>query len=490
VSAPAAMLAPLLLLAQIAGPAPPAVTAAPGIADASAAAPAAPGAPAAAVVPAAAATRVSAATPAAAPAREEPEVPAVNPAPTAGLAVPFAPDELARILRHSPLPAAPLDPTNAVSDDPRAARLGQALFFDARFSADGNVSCASCHAPERAFADGRVLAQGVGEASRHAPALWNVADNRWYFWDGRADSLWAQALGPLENPVEHATSRLAVVRTLAADEELRRAYQNLFGQLPELSQAARALPAARPVPEDGSAPEHLAWLSLPAEERRAIDLVFSHVGKCLAAYVRLIRSDHSPFDVFVEGLRDGDPAKLAALSPSAQRGLQIFTGRGNCRSCHSGPNFTDREFHSVRVPSASKALGRDPGRYAGITKVLTDPFNGLGEFSDDRGAAARDKLAFLDTRTSNQGQFKTPSLRNVAVTAPYMHQGQLATLRDVLRHYSTFDDAFDPLKGHFEQTLQPLDLTAQETDDLLAFLESLTDIGLDPALMSPPPSPR
>jgi len=406
------------------------------------------------------------------------------------LAVPFAPDELARILRHSPLPPAPLDPTNAVSGDPRAARLGQFLFFDTRFSANGKVACATCHVPEKAFADGRSLAQGVGDATRHSPALWNVAGNRWFFWDGRADSLWAQALGPLENPVEHGTSRLAVVRALEADEELRRAYQNLFGQLPELSELARTLPAARPVPDDSKAPEHVAWLSLLPEERRAIDIVFSNVGKCIAAYQRLIRSDRAPFDVFVEGLRDGDPAKLAALSPAAQRGLQLFTGRGNCRNCHSGPDFTDMEFHSVRVPSASKSLGRDPGRYTGITRVLTDPFNGLGEFSDDRGDTAREKLSFLDNRTSNQGQFKTPSLRNVAVTAPYMHQGQVASLRDVLHHYSEFENAFDPLKGHFELTLQPLHLTEQETDELLAFLESLTDTGLDPALMTQPSSPR
>jgi cytochrome c peroxidase len=410
--------------------------------------------------------------------------------PANGLAVPFTPEELAHILRQSPLPPAPLDPTNAVSGDARAAHFGQFLFFDTRLSGNGQVSCATCHAPASAFADGRSLAHGIDDAVRHAPALWNVADNRWFFWDGRADSLWAQALGPLENPVEHGSNRLEIVRTLQRDPELRRAYQNLFGQLPELSAAAAALPAARPVPDDSKAPEHVAWLSLAPEERRAIDVVFSNVGKCLAAYVRLIRSDRAPFDVFVEGLRDGDPGKLAALSLSAQRGLQLFEGRGNCRMCHSGPDFTDKEFHSVRVPSPSKALGRDPGRYTGVTKVLTDPFNGLGEFSDDRGEAAREKLAFLDTRTVNQGQFKTPSLRNVAVTAPYMHQGQLATLRDVLRHYSEFDDAFDPLKGHFEQTLQPLHLTAQETDDLLAFLDSLTDTQLDPALTVQPSAPH
>jgi cytochrome c peroxidase len=145
----------------------------------------------------------------------------------------FAPEEVRALLKLSPLPSPPADPTNRFADDPRAARLGQWLFFDKRLSAGGTVSCASCHQPERAFSDGKHFGEIEGEAGkvqdRHTPSLFNVAYNRWFFWDGRADSLWAQALRPLEEPREHATSRLAIAHALARDPDLKRAYEETFG---------------------------------------------------------------------------------------------------------------------------------------------------------------------------------------------------------------------------------------------------------------------
>lgn len=383
----------------------------------------------------------------------------------------FTPAELALILELSPLPPPPPDPTNRFADDPRAQRLGQFLFHDTRLSSNGQVACATCHPADRHLADGRPFAEGLATADRHTPALWNVAHNRWLFWDGRADSLWAQALQPIENPVEMGFSRLGVLQLFASDAALRGAYEDLFGPLP-------------PVPD---APADSALL--PAGDWPAIDAFYANVGKAIAAHERRFASDAAPFDTFVSGLRDGDPAKLAALSPAAQRGLRLFVGRGQCDLCHSGPNFTDMEFHSTRVPLARKDLRRDSGRHAGIEKLLSNPFNGAGPHSDDP-AAGHAKLDFLTTRTDLIGQFKTPSLRNVAVTPPYMHAGQFATLRDVLRHYSTFENAFDHTPGHFERMLEPLNLTEGETEDLLAFLESLTDVELDPALLAAPAGPR
>jgi cytochrome c peroxidase len=382
----------------------------------------------------------------------------------------FTPAELASILEHSPLPPPPSDPTNRVESDPRAQRLGQFLFFDPRLSANGAVSCATCHQPDRAFSDGLQFAQGLDTATRHTPALWNVAHNRWYFWDGRADSLWAQAAQPIENPVEMGSTRLAVLRLFTEDADLRAAYTDLFG----------------PPPPPPAAPDAAL---LPADDWAPVDAFFANVCKAIAAYSRLLVSDHAPFDTFVAGLRDGDPRKLAALPPPAQRGLQLFVGRGQCHLCHSGPNFTDLEFHSTRVPLARKDLRRDSGRLTGIDKVRNDPFNGAGSFSDapDTG---REKLEFLATGPGYIGQFKTPSLRNVALTAPYMHAGQLATLRDVLVHYSEFADAFDHDPGHFERMLVPLHLTDTELADMQAFLESLSDTALDPALLAAPPGPR
>jgi cytochrome c peroxidase len=393
------------------------------------------------------------------------------PAPGAPELLDFTPDELAAVLEHSPLPPPPPDPTNRWADDPRAQRLGQFLFHDTRLSANGQVACATCHPADKHLADGLQFAQALGTAERHTPALWNVAHNRWLFWDGRADSLWAQAVQPIENPVEMGFSRLGVLRLFAADAELRGAYEDLFGPLP-------TVPAA---PPDAAL--------LPAGEWPAVDAFYANVAKAIAAHERRFTSDRAPFDVFVEGLRDGDPAKLAALPPAAQRGLRLFVGRGHCNLCHSGPNFTDMEFHSTRIPLARKDLRRDSGRNTGIEKLQADTFNGAGPHSDDP-ATGRAKLDFLHTRADFIGQFKTPSLRNVAVTAPYMHAGHFATLRDVLHHYSTFETTFDHTPGHFERMLTPLNLTDGETDDLLAFLESLTDVDLPTEVLVAPAGPR
>jgi cytochrome c peroxidase len=220
---------------------------------------------------------------------------------------------------------------------------------------------------------------------------------------------------------------------------------------------------------------------MSAADQDAINRVFANLGKAIAAFERRIVSRRSPFDRFAEGLRDGDPEKLRALSPPAQRGLRTFVGRGNCRLCHSGPNFTDGEFHSVGVPERASYV--DYARLRGIHEVVRDPFNGIGPYSDDRSAGP---VRFLP-RETHQGhnQFKTPTLRNVAETAPYMHNGSFPTLEAVVRFYSTREGARFS-RHHTESILRPLDLTGREVADLVAFLESLTGEPLDPALTRPP----
>lgn len=391
--------------------------------------------------------------------------------------------ELAR--EFSPLPDPPLDPTNAVDGDPAAAALGKALFFDPRFSADGAVSCATCHDPELGWADGRRLAKGVAHHPRHSMTLWNAAYNRWFFWDGRKDSLWSQALGPLEDAREHGSSRLEVAHAIAADPELARAYTEVFGALPELSDGTRFPAAGRPVAEQPRHPHQIAWDTMSERDQRAVNRVFANFGKAVAAFQRGIVSRRAPFDVFVEGLGDGDPRKLAALSASAQRGFAVFAGKGACHVCHDGPTFSDLEFHTNRVPTAE---GVDPGRALGVLQLKADPFNGAGEFADDGGARAERKLAITPRGWHVPGEFKTPSLRNVAVTAPYMHEGQMATLEEVVRFYSTLEGAAPPdPKG--EKLIRAVQLSEQEQADLIAFLESLTDESLTPTLRAPPPSP-
>ena len=401
-----------------------------------------------------------------------------------GEGVEFTDAEVRRLVQHTGLGAPPPDPTNAWADDERAARLGQRLFFDARLSSNGRLSCASCHDAALGLADGKPLAEGLGTTSRHAPSLWNTAFQRWYFWDGRVDTLWGQAVQPLENPLELGSSRTALARRVALDDALRGEYEAVFGALPDALDADSLPEQARPVPEDPRHDHARAWAALAPERRAAVEAVAVRALKAIAAYERRLVSARAPFDVFAEGLRDGDAAKVAALSASAQRGAKLFVGRGRCRTCHSGPNFSDGEFHDIGIAPLGGGRATDSGRFGGLERLLADPFNSASAHSDDpQGEKAR-ALASLVVGPQSWGEYKTPSLRNVARTAPYMHQGQLATLEDVVHFYSTLEGML-PAGHHAESILLPLDLDEGERADLLAFLRSLTDEGLDPALLRP-----
>lgn len=432
----------------------------------------------------------------------------------------FTDQERARILQYAPLGPLPADPTNAVADDPGAARLGQQLFFEPRLSR-GGFSCASCHVPPHAFTDGKPVSEALAKGTRRTPSLLNVAYRRWLFWDGRKDTLWSQALSPIESDAEMGGSRLAVAHLIASDPELRAAYEALFGTLPDLGDRARFPPAGRPsasgangrsgaggangaavtttfavttgavVAAGSNDPLAAAWQGMRDEDRLAVDRVFTRAGKALEAYERRLVGKNSQFDRFLAELRAGKDG--ASLSEPARRGLRLFVGRGNCRVCHSGPDLSDGEFHDIGVPPAPGAAV-DSGRYGGIDELLADPFNARGPFADGKAAsasgapAAVDKLRGLRRQSEHWGQFKTPSLRNVAVRPPYMHQGQLASLRDVLRFYSTRDGAPAPGPAQ-ERLLVPLHLTDEETNDLLAFLESLTDEPIDDVLLFRPGDP-
>lgn len=386
---------------------------------------------------------------------------------------------VASLTRHALLPP---DPTNAVADDPRAAALGQFLFFDARLSPDGKFACATCHDPARAFADGEPLARGRVTLARNTPTLLDAARVRWLFWDGRADSLWSQALVPLESDDEMGTNRGRVAHHIASDPELKRAYESLFGVLPDLARVPRD---AGPLggAED---PRRRAWLALAKTERTAVERVFANVGKALAAYERRLLPSGSPFDENVARVRRGHES--TTYPEAARRGLVLFFGRANCRSCHVGPTFSDQEFHNIGVPARDGSSARDSARHGGITQLLRDPFNARGPYSDARDGESARELAQLDATPEVWAAWRTPSLRNVARTAPYMHQGQFATLRDVLEYYSTLKDSV-PVGHHGEKVLTPLNLTDSEIADLVAFLETLTDPELPAELLRAPSTP-
>lgn len=394
----------------------------------------------------------------------------------------LTPAEIRLASEFSPLPPPPDDPTNAVYQDAAAARLGHRLFFDERLSGPGDVSCATCHVPALDWADSRRLAKAIQHHPRHTMSLWNVAYNRWFFWDGRADTLWSQATQPFEDPREHGTDRLHVIHTFAADEAYVAQYREIFGEIPDFADPARFPAHARPVP---GVPDHelaVAWTKMREEDQLLATRVFVNLAKAIAAFERQIVSRRAPFDVFVEGLVESDADKLAAISTSAQRGFSLFVGKARCILCHDGPNFTDMEFHANRAPTGE---GVDPGRALGVMRLKDDPLNSLSTFADDGGALGRIKLSLPRGNWHIPGDFKTPTLRNVTRTAPYMHEGQFATLREVIEFYSTLENAAPPGR-HDEKILEAVHLTPLEIDDLLAFLDSLTDDQIAEELRRPP----
>ena len=298
-------------------------------------------------------------------------------------------------------------------DNPATAvkvALGERLFFDPLLSADGDTSCATCHVPDRAFTDGRPLAVGVyGRVGRrNVPTILNRGYGKSFFWDGRADSLEAQAADAIEGredlglPIEDAVTRLR------EDASYRAEFHDAFG----------------PRTADGSRSEASSHDEVNAEGSA---ITAERVTQALATFVR----SQMAGDSSVERFRSGD---RTALSPAAQRGAAVFASRGRCLGCHVAPLYTDEKFHNTGV-----SWGADPGR--------------------------REVTGY----ESDRGRFKTPSLRNVALTAPYMHDGSIATLEKVVEFYDRGGDAnpnLDPFIG-------PLHLTDREKVDLVAFLAAL-----------------
>jgi cytochrome c peroxidase len=368
------------------------------------------------------------------------------------------------------LESLPRDSTNRVADDRRAADLGRRLFFDTRLSSNGRVACSTCHQAERGFQDGIALANGVGTTARRTMPIAGVARSPFLFWDGRKDSLWAQALGPLESPVEHGGTRAQYAHVVADAYALD--YEQIFGALPDLSQVPRS---AGPVSDRGAAS---AWNALSGTQRDAVTRVFVNIGKAIAAYERGIEFGASRFDKYVAAITGGqsDPS---ILTDDEIAGLRLFVGRANCTQCHSGPLLTSSEFHNTGVPPRPQ-LALDHGRLTGATAVLSDEFNCRSQWSDARERCSELEFIVTGEHTLDRA-YKVPSLRNVAERAPYMDAGQLATLADVLDHYNRAPAA---ATGHSE--LRPLRLKPVELRQLEAFLRTLSG----PVAVSEPAAAR
>ncbi len=328
------------------------------------------------------------------------------------------------------------DPTNRVADDPRAAALGERLFNDTRLSANGKVACGTCHQADRTFQDGLALGQGVGTTAKRTMPIADTARAPFLFWDGRKDSQWAQALGPLESAVEHGGTREQYAQVIA--KEYRADYEAIFGALPSV---------------------------ITPDQRETITRIFVNIGKSIAAFERLVEVGPSRFDRYVDAVVNHQPT-AGMLNTDEIAGLKLFVGKAKCTQCHNGPLFTNNEFHNTGVPQRAGVTG-DRGRLDGARAVLKDEFNCRSQWSD-----ARDRCTELDYMATDDhaldGAYKVPSLRNVAERWPYMDAGQFATLGDVLDHYNRAPAA----NGHTE--LKPLGLKKTELRQLEAFLRTLS----------------
>lgn len=287
------------------------------------------------------------------------------------------------------------------------AELGRFLYYDPRLSADDTVSCASCHAPEKAFTDWEPVSTGIGgqRGGRSAPTVINRAYSTAQFWDGRAKSLEEQAIGPLANPIE---------MTIEKTSDL--AHELVMKRLREI-------------------PGYVKWFQRAFEDvKQPADLTIDHLAKAIATYERTVYSGNAPYDRYKAGDK-------TAMSESQIRGAQVFFNKAKCDSCHLGFNFTDGSYENIGI---------------GMEKPTPD----LGRF-------------VVSQREVDKGAFKTPTLREVEFTAPYMHDGSLATLEEVVEHYD---------KGGIENPwladrIVPLELSDQEKADLVAFMKALSGEG-------------
>ncbi len=314
-------------------------------------------------------------------------------------------------------------------DTPAQVALGQRLFFDPRLSSDGTVSCATCHDVTRAFSDQRPVSEGIGGklGRRNAPTVMNAALIEPLFWDGRSPTLSHQAGQPIMNPIEMGMpDKPSVVATVAKLDDYEQAFQTAYG---------------RPVDYDA-------------------------IEQALAAFQRTLIFLDAPFDRFKAG-------DQTAISESAKRGLVLFEGKASCVACHplnaTNPLGTDYRFHNIGVSA----------RNQNFEQLAVDALNALdadsSEVELDRLALATDlgELGrFMVTRNrADIGAFRTPQLRNIGITQPYMHDGSMQTLWDTVDHYNKGGEVNAFLDGGIEA----LALTEPEIDDLVAFMFTLTD---------------
>lgn len=365
------------------------------------------------------------------------------------------------------LPPLEEDPSNKVANNPAAAKLGHQLFFDKRFSGNGQVACATCHSPEKHFTDGKALATGMGVTGRSSPSIVGTAYHPFIFWDGRVDSQWAQALGPMESAVEHGGSRMQYAHLIASDSNYKQQYEALFGVFPDLSDSARFPEKAGPLNQRTQPIETTAWNAMNDNDKNTVSTIYSNIGKSIAAYERLINPAPARFDDYADTVFNKKESGMDIFTRDEVEGLRLFIGKARCNECHNGPLLSNDGFQNIGTPTP-KGKPFDFGRSKGVHAVVNSEFNCMSEYSDadpmDCG-----EIRFIKRKGDDlMGSFKVPGLRNVTQTAPYMHAGQLKDLDEVMKHYN---DAPLPLFGH--SMLTKLELEPKQIDQIKQFLHTL-----------------
>jgi len=373
---------------------------------------------------------------------------------------------------------------NDVALDSKAASLGHHLFFDKRLSKNSASACVTCHVPNQYFTDGLKTGQGISQLRRNTQSIIGSVYQNWLYWDGRRDSLWSQALVPIEAQAEMGSDRLSTARLIS--ESYASEYEAIFGKIPTIN--FEQLPAhASP---DANSTALKAWKTIDPSTRKAINTIFANTGKAIAAYESLLSPKAGRFDEFVNVLLQSDNPDTetlnAYLSQSEQRGLRLFiSNRTQCLNCHSSAMFSNFGFHNIGTAQAEDN-SIDAGRMIGIQSVQSNEFNCNSSFSsgNDGSCNLLHSTNNLDATLSIHGAFRVPGLRGLKQSAPYMHDGRFAKLEDVIRFYV---EPQPQLLGK-RHDLPVIDkLNDTEVNDLAAFLLSLGDqVDVNSAWLKPP----
>ncbi len=334
--------------------------------------------------------------------------------------------------------AAKPDPSNRVSGVTEAIALGKRLFADRRLSSRNHLACLDCHHPQNQFADAIALNRGLQPLTRHTLSLHNLRWQTWFGWSGGSDSLWMQSIRPLLSAAEMNMKPDELATRVLSDTALAQQIEAVFN------------------------------LKLQDQNPEQILVL---IGKLLAAYQETLITLPSSFDRFRVAVLAGDDAGLKVYPKAAVRGFKLFAGKGQCTLCHLGPLLTSGEFGDIGITQFTGVGAVDKGRYEGIQSLLESPFNLLGAYNDDPEGTSGIRTQHVKLQHRNFGEFRIPSLRNVSKTAPYMHNGSVATLADVVDFYSELDE--ERLHTDGEKILRPLNLDAAEKADLVAFLKTL-----------------